>query len=138
MPSKQLIQVALVDDNTLFRKGLINLLEMVCKNCVILFEADNGIDLKNKIQKDKQPDIILLDISMPDMDGYAAVEWLENNFPLIKILVVTMNGHRESILRMVQLGAKGYVTKDVEPAELKSALKAIMDGGVYFPNSVSR
>ncbi|MEO6547608.1 MAG: response regulator transcription factor [Ferruginibacter sp.] len=137
MPSHQFVQLALVDDHTLFRKGFINLIEMVCNNCVILFEADNGIDLQQKIQKDKQPDIILMDISMPGMDGYDAVQWLHDNFPLIKILIVTMNGQKESFLRMLQLGVNGYINKDVEPAELRTALKEIVNGGSYYTNIIN-
>ena len=76
MPQTLKAQLALVDDHTLFRKGLISLIEMVSDNYSILFEADNGKDLQQKINKENQPDIILMDINMPDMDGIESVRWL--------------------------------------------------------------
>ena len=74
MPGKQIMRLALVDDHKLFRKGLINLIELVCSNCEISFEADNGADLQQKISKKNEPDIILMDINMPYMDGFASVQ----------------------------------------------------------------
>ena len=96
----------------------------------ILFEADNGIDLQQKLTKDNEPDIILMDINMPFMDGFESVEWLKTNFPGIKILVVSMIEKEESIVRMLKLGVKGYLNKDVEPRELGEALHSIMNKGI--------
>ena len=137
MPGKQIMQLALVDDHKLFRKGLISLIELVCSDCVILLEADNGKDLQQKLQKDKQPDIILMDINMPYMDGFATVQWLNDNFPLIKILVVSMIEKEESIVRMLKLGVKGYLSKDVEPQVLSEALDAIMSKGFYYTDFIT-
>lgn len=137
MPSKEIIKLALVDDHTLFRKGLISLIEMVCEDCVILFEADNGLDLQKKILQDSQPDIILMDINMPGMDGFACVKWLTQNFPLVKILVVSMLEKEESIVRMLKLGVKGYLSKDVEPKELGEALNSIMKKGFYYTDFIT-
>ena len=87
MPASITVNLALVDDHTLFRKGLISLIEMVSSHYTILFEADNGLELQQKLDLNNQPDIILMDISMPGMDGFASVQWLGENFPLVKILV---------------------------------------------------
>lgn len=131
------LKLALVDDHTLFRKGLISLIEMVDKDIQILFEADNGLDLQKKIDKNNPPDIILMDINMPGMDGFASVQWLNENFPLIKILVVSMIEKEEIILKMLKLGVKGYLCKDVEPKELGEALNAVMNKGFYYTDFIT-
>jgi two-component system, NarL family, invasion response regulator UvrY len=137
MPGKQTMRLALVDDHTLFRKGLINLIELVCSNCQIIFEADNGLDLQQKLAPANEPDILLMDINMPKMDGFATVQWLNENFPLIKILVVSMVEKEESIVRMLKLGVKGYLSKDVEPPVLGEALNAVMNKGFYYTDFIT-
>jgi two-component system, NarL family, invasion response regulator UvrY len=137
MPGKQTMRLALVDDHTLFRKGLINLIELVCSNCEIIFEADNGLDLQQKLTPANEPDILLMDINMPKMDGFATVQWLNENFPLIKILVVSMVEKEESIVRMLKLGVKGYLSKDVEPLVLGEALNAVMNKGFYYTDFIT-
>lgn len=137
MPGKPAMRLALVDDHTLFRKGLINLIDMVCSDCIILFEADNGLDLQKKLSPENEPDILLMDINMPKMDGFVTVAWLNENFPLIKILVVSMVEKEESIVHMLKLGVKGYLSKDVEPQVLGEALNAIMNKGFYYTDFIT-
>jgi len=137
MPGTPSMRLALVDDHKLFRKGLISLIEMVCSDCEIIFEADNGKDLQHKLQEGNEPDIILMDINMPHMDGFETVEWLNTNFPLIKILVVSMVEKEESIVKMLKLGVKGYLSKDVEPNILGEALTAIMNKGFYYTDFIT-
>lgn len=137
MPGKRIMRLALVDDHKLFRKGLINLIEIVCSDCTILFEADNGADLQRKLTKSNEPDIIIMDINMPQMDGFASVQWLNDNFPLIKILVVSMIEKEESVVRMLKLGVKGYLSKDVEPTALGEALDTIMNGDFYYTDFIT-
>lgn len=131
------MKLALVDDHKLFRKGLISLIEMAVPEHTILFEAENGEDLKQKIDVNNQPDIILMDINMPGMDGYQAVTWLNENFPLVHVLVVSMVENEESIVRMLRLGVKGYLCKDVEPAELGEALRTITNKGFYYTDYIT-
>lgn len=137
MLSLSKIRLALVDDHKLFRKGLISLIEMVCNDCIIVFEADNGLELQNKLIHENAPDIILMDINMPGMDGYACVKWLTEKYPLIKVLVVSMVEREESIVRMLKLGVKGYLCKDVEPKELGEALLAIVNKGFYYTDFIT-
>lgn len=137
MPHEQPTKLALVDDHTLFRKGLISLIKMVDVNYQILFEADNGLDLKEKIDKDDLPDLIIMDVNMPDMDGFASVEWLNENYPQINILVLSMIEKEDSIIRMLKLGVKGYLSKDVEPKELGEALDAILKKGFYYTDFIT-
>ena len=136
LPTLQ-VKLALVDDHTLFRKGLISLIEMVSNNYFIVFEADNGKELQQKISKENQPDIILMDIHMPDLDGFESVLWLNENFPLVRVLIVSMIQKEETIVRMLRLGVKGYLCKDVEPKELGEALHSIMNKGYYYTDFIT-
>lgn len=131
------ISIAIVDDHTLFRKGLVSLIEIIEKDITILLEADNGLDMQQKISAAHLPDIVLMDINMPGMDGFAAVEWLSKNHPTIKVLVVSMVETEEGIMRMLKLGVKGYLSKDVEPDELNSALTAIINKGFYYTDFIT-
>lgn len=137
MPLNSIVKIGLVDDHTLVRKGLISLIEMVGSHYQIILEADNGLELQQKLDKENQPDIIVMDVNMPRMDGFASVQWLNDNFPLIKILVVSMIEKEETIVRMLRMGVKGYLCKDVEPKELSEALEAVMNKGFYFTDFIT-
>jgi two-component system, NarL family, invasion response regulator UvrY len=137
MLNQPIIKLALVDDHKLFRKGLISLIEMVSKEYVILFEADNGLDLQLKIDSANPPDIILMDVSMPGMDGFASVQWLQQHYPQIRVLVVSMIEREETIVKMIKLGVKGYLCKDVEPKELREALYAVYNKGFYYTDFIT-
>lgn len=127
-----ILKLGIVDDHKLFRKGLITLIELAYPKCEILFEADNGLDLQHKLLKKNLPDIIIMDVNMPGMDGFASAQWLRENHPDIKVLVVSMVEKEETIVRMLKLGVKGYLSKDVEPQELGEALRSIMNRGFYY------
>lgn len=131
------IKLALVDDHTLFRKGMISLIDMVSTQHAILFEADNGFDMQQKIDKANLPDIILMDVNMPTMDGFAAVQWLKQHHPEIKVLVVSMVDREETVVQMIKLGVKGYLNKDIEPKVLGQALEAIANKGFYYTDFVT-
>lgn len=137
MLSQRPTKLALVDDHKLFRKGLVSLIEMVGSQFQIIFEADDGFDLQAKISSQSLPDIILMDISMPRMDGFACVKWLEENHPSVKILIVSMIEKEETIVKMLKAGVKGYLCKDVEPKELSEALNAIINKGYYYTDFIT-
>lgn len=137
MPKTPVMKLALVDDHTLFRKGMISLIDLAYSNYTILFEADNGHDMQQKIDKNNLPDIILMDINMPGMDGFDSVKWLNENHPLVKVLVVSMIEKEESIVRMLKLGVKGYLSKDVEPKEMGEALESVMNKGFYYTDFIT-
>lgn len=137
MPLASSIKLGLVDDHKLFRKGLITLIEMVSDNYVISFEADNGKDLQQKIKKEDPPDIVLLDVNMPDMDGFACVSWLKEQHPNVKVLIVSMIEKEEIIVKMLRLGVRGYLCKDVEPEELRQALQAVANKGFYYTDFIT-
>ncbi|WP_028788700.1 response regulator transcription factor [Terrimonas ferruginea] len=128
------IKIAIVDDHNLFRKGLIKLINLgdTHRRYSVLFEAESGLDLKEKLNKRTIPDIMLMDIDMPDMDGYETVSWLRQFHPGIRILVISMFENEEAILRMLQLGVRGYLSKDIEVEDIHHALEAISSGGYYY------
>ena len=137
MQDQKKISIALVDDHKLFRKGLLGLIEMVEANIEVCFEADNGIDMQKKLNPSHLPDIILMDINMPEMNGFEAVAWLNAHYPKIKVLIVSMVENEESVIRMLKLKVKGYLSKDVEPEELGAALDAIMSKGFYYTDFIT-
>jgi len=130
------IQVGIVDDHSLLRKALAKLIDSF-ENYSVLFEGDNGKEIKVKITQHIVPDIILLDVNMPDMDGYETVRWLHKNYPQIKVLALSMSSDENTIIRMLRLGAKGYIMKNIEPEELKVALDSIMKKDFYLSEYIS-
>lgn len=139
MTAKADIKLAIVDDHNLFRKGLMKLITLGDKDnkYSVLFEAENGNDLRDKLSRKAMPDIILMDIDMPDMDGYETVEWLQKHFPDINILVISMLETEESILRMLAMGVKGYLSKDIEVEDMHMALDAIANKGFYYTDHIA-
>jgi len=130
------IQVAIADDHTLLRKALAKLVTSF-ENYSVLFEADNGKEVKNKINQHIIPDIILLDVNMPEMDGYETASWLYKNHPQIKVLALSMFSDEKTIIKMLRLGAKGYVLKNIDPEELKNALDSIVKKNFYLSEYIS-
>ncbi len=139
MPHSQpKIRLAIVDDHKLFRKGIISLIELYNDDrYMVLLEAENGDDLIGQLSKTEIPDIVIMDIEMPQRDGYQTVECLEKQYPDIKILVVSQVDREEAIIRMLRLGVKGYLSKNIEPEELRSALQAIYDKGYYYTDFIT-
>lgn len=133
----QKIKLALVDDHKLFRRGLKSLIDMLGPQYEVVFEANNGKDLQNVLTTDNAPDIVLLDINMPEMDGFSTVKWLSAHFPLIKTLVVSMVEKEETVVSMLKLGVKGYLCKDVEPKELSEALNSVYNKGFYYTDFIT-
>jgi two-component system, NarL family, invasion response regulator UvrY len=129
-------KVALVDDHKLFRKGMLELINGFSGYTVSL-EAENGKDFTRKLFPENLPDIVLLDISMPVMDGFETALWLQEHFPAIKILALSMNKDDETVLRMLKCGADGYILKNADPSELRMALEAMEANGSYFASSVN-
>lgn len=129
-------QVAIADDHSLLRNALAKLINTF-EGYTIIAEADNGKDLRNKIMQHIVPDIVLLDINMPEMDGFETTQWLHKNYPHIKVLALSMLSDEKTIIKMFRLGAKGYLLKNTDPSELKEALDSVMDKNVYLSEYVS-
>jgi len=136
MKTSNKIKVALADDHVLLRNGLAGLINSF-DDYTVIFEADNGADLQKKIQKEEPPDMLLMDINMPIMDGFATAQWIKQNYPLSKVLALSMYDNENSIIRMFKAGARGYILKDCEPAELRMALDSIIKKGYYYSELVT-
>lgn len=127
--------IVLTDDHVLLRNGLASLVKSLGHE--VYFEANNGKDLIAKLNPEKIPDIILLDINMPEMDGYETASWLKENHPEIKVLALTMYDNENAIIRMLNCGAKGYILKDSDPDELELAIDSMMAKGHYYTEMVN-
>ena len=128
--------VALIDDHVLLRKGLANLIESF-GGYKVLFQADNGKQFIESLHKGIVPDIVLIDINMPIMDGHETAIWIrENNFK-ISVLALSMYDDENSIIKMFKAGAKGYILKDCDPSELKTALQALVTKGFYYNEMIT-
>ena len=130
------IQVAIADDHTLLRKALAKLVASFDEYAV-LFEADNGKEIKKKINEHLVPDLVLLDVNMPEMDGFETAAWLNKNYPKIKVLALSMFSDERTIIRMLRQGARGYVMKNIDPEELKKALDSVMKKNFYLSEEIS-
>ena len=130
------IKVVLVDDHILLRNGLKGLIDSF-NNCTVLYEANNGRDFINKLKAEQIPDIVLMDINMPEMDGYETTLWVKNNHPEIKVLALSMYDNENAIIRMLRAGVKGYILKDCDPSELEYAINSIMTSGFYYTENVT-
>lgn len=130
------VPVAIIDDHVLLRSALARLVNTF-DHYTVLFEADNGKRLKEQILLHQVPEIVLLDVNMPEMDGYETTQWLHKNYPFIKVLVLSMLSDEKTIIKMFRLGARGYLLKNTDPEELRKALDAINSQNVYLSEYVS-
>lgn len=135
MPDKK--HIVIVDDHAMFRKGLGALINLFA-GYQILFDAANGKDFVSKLNPTHLPDIVLLDITMPEMDGYATASWIHANHPRIKVLAISTMDGESSIIKMIKHGAVGYILKDSEPSELKLAFDEVLGKGYFYNEFVTR
>jgi DNA-binding NarL/FixJ family response regulator len=129
--------IALVDDHTMFRRGLAALINLF-PGYRVLFDAGGGEDCIRQLQAGQVPDILLMDIAMPGMDGFTATAWIRDNVPSMRVLALSTMDAETAIIRMIRSGARGYVLKDADPAELKKAFDEVLNLGYYYNDLVSR
>ena len=113
--------IALVDDHLLFRKGLATIINSF-SDYQIIIEASSGKEFTTLISPSNMPAIVILDVTMPDMNGYETANWIHHQYPEIKILALSMLDDEKAIIKMLKNGAKGYILKDSDPRDLKEAL----------------
>lgn len=130
------INIAIVDDHELFRHGIANIISNFDEYS-ILFEAGNGKELMLQLNKGILPSIIMLDINMPEMDGFETALWLKKNHPDIKILALSMYDTENAIIRMLTNGAKGYIFKNSSRQDVRAALDSVAKQGYYFSEIVT-
>ncbi len=125
--------VAIVDDHVLIAKAITNIIDSFPRYKV-LFEAEHGKALMEQFKNPKNvPDVVLLDISMPVMDGFETAKWLKQHHPDVLIMVLSMQNDDASLIKMIKAGAKGYLLKNIHPNELHTALDALVAKGYYYP-----
>src|SRR6476659_3186551 len=133
--STQQIKVAIADDHKIFRDGI----RMALKDkeyLKILWEAEDGKDLMHKMQL-KLPDVILMDIRMPEVDGINAISLIRKEHEDLKIIVLTMYDDQEMITKMMEMGANAYLTKTTDPEEIYQAILTCMNDDFYFNSLVN-
>lgn len=129
-------KVFLVDDHNLLRNGMAELVAQF-EGYSVAGQAANGKEFTEWMMLGARPDIVILDIQMPVMNGEQTACWLKAHHPDIKILVLTMHDDETNILRMIRAGASGYLLKDADPHHLNEALNSIRDKGVHHSDLVS-
>jgi DNA-binding NarL/FixJ family response regulator len=126
-------KIVVVDDHLLIAKAISSIIEGF-SGFEVLYEAENGKVLMDKFKvRVNIPDIVLMDISMPIMNGFETTQWLTDNYPDIQVMALSVQDDDDSLIKMIKAGAKGYLHKNVHPAELETALKTLIDKGMYFP-----
>lgn len=126
------IKIGIVDDHQLFLKSL-SLLINTFQGVEMVLEALNGKDLQTKLLAEQViiPDIMLIDVVMPQMDGIATATWLKQQFPTIKLVALSMNDNDKSIINMIKAGCSAYLLKETNPADLELAINEIAEKGYY-------
>ncbi|MDR3681366.1 MAG: response regulator transcription factor [Flavipsychrobacter sp.] len=132
-----MISIALADDHAILRKGVAELISKF-DNMNVVYEAGDGKELLEKTAaQDKIPDVFILDINMPVMNGYETAHALKKKYPGCKILALSMYDNELSIIKMLRNGANGYVLKDADPSELRNAINEIYQHEFYYSDLVT-
>lgn len=135
MPAKK-IRIVVADDHTIVRSGVISLLSLNT-DFEVVGEAENGREVIDLVRT-KNPDVVLMDIGMPVLNGLEATRRIKKEFPQVKVLVLSGYDNDEYILQMIQSGANGYILKNSFLDDLYSAIRSVHEGMAFFSPSVSK
>ena len=133
---KNPIKVALVDDHLLLRNALAGLIDSF-GDCRVIHQSGNGKEITKAITDGVIPDVVVMDLNMPEMDGFETAQWLQQNFPKIYVLMLTMFDSELSLIRLLQTGVRGFLKKDIHPSELKFAIQSVMQSGYYYSSNTT-
>lgn len=133
--TEKTIRIVIADDHPLVRNGLKTVLHTM-PGFQVVAEAENGVQLL-KIIQEYQPDVALVDISMPQLNGLEALQQLSTQYPALKLIVLTMHEEAEYILKSLSSGAQAYLLKNVEPEELQKAILTVAAGKKYYNPAVA-
>lgn len=136
MPVSTIIKIAIADDHKIFRDG-IKMALSPRENLKMIWEAEDGKDLLHKMTI-KKPDLLLMDIRMPEIDGINAIEMLRKEYEDLKIIVLSMYDDQQMISKMMEMGANAYLTKTTDPEEIYEAIIACMNEEFYFNQLVNQ
>ncbi|GAB3720866.1 response regulator transcription factor [Flavobacterium koreense] len=125
--------IVIVDDHVLIAKALRGIMANFV-DFEVLYECENGKELQDKFASPNNiPSIVLLDISMPIMNGFETALWLKDNHPNVLVMALSMQDDDDSVIKMIKNGAKGYLLKNTHPADLEKALKSLVNNGYFYP-----
>ncbi len=130
------IKIAIADDHKIFRDGIKMALSGK-ENLKMLWEAEDGKDMMHKIAI-KKPDVLLMDIRMPEIDGINGIELIRKEYDGIKIIVLSMYDDNQMISKMMEMGANAYLTKTTDPEEIYEAILTCMNEDFYFNDLVNK
>ena len=121
----------MVDDHAILRLSLARQINGF-DECIVTMQANNGSEFISNLALNEPPDVVLLDLNMPVMDGYETAVHLKEHFPKIKVLMLTMFDSELILIRLLQANVKGFLKKDIEPSELKFAIHSVMKSDFYY------
>ncbi len=130
------IRVLVVDDHTIVRDGIKTLLAL-SSDIEVVGEAENGLEAQRKVGELK-PNVVLMDISMPGIDGIEAARAITSKFKDVKVIMLTQYEGKEDVLEAIKAGAKGFISKKAASTELVQAVRAVSSGGAYFSPGVAK
>ena len=131
-----MIKIAIADDNSFLQRAVQDKLDFF-EDIEVKIKACNGIDLLEKLEKNHNISLILMDIEMPEMNGIEATEMVKNKYPQIKIIMLTVFDNDENIFKSIKAGADGYLLKEVNPEELHNAILETLKGGAIMTPSIA-
>ena len=129
------IRLVIADDHEFIRRGIVSLLESH-PGCIVVAEANNGESAVEMV-KLHAPDIAILDLSMPVMDGLAATREISKEMPKVRVLILTMHKSKQLVREILEAGARGYVMKEDTGRELIKAIESLLDDKLYFTQTIS-
>ncbi len=130
------IKVLIADDHTLFRKGLV-LMVSTFEKCKVVADFSNGKEALEYLRTEPT-DIVLLDLDMPELNGYETSRKIIANFPKTHIIIISMNNSLQVIAELIEIGVHSYLLKNAEPAEVKRAIESVMNNDFYYNQVVSK
>ena len=130
---RSLIKVAMADDHVLLRNALASLIDSF-GDCKVIHQSKTGKELINSISAGDIPDVVLLDLNMPEMNGFETAQWLQKNYPDLPVLMLTMYDSELTLIQLLKAGVKGFLKKDIHPSELKFAIQSVVESGYYYSN----
>lgn len=130
------ITLAAVDDHPMFRKGVMRILEQV-PDFTFIIEASNGQELVEKLAT-QRPDVILMDLEMPLMNGIQATQHVKEHWPEVKVIVVSMHDQDQFVTASMEAGANGYLLKDTDPEEVEKAIRKVIEEDYYYGDFLTK